>query len=54
MVGMGSVVVKDVEDDWIVYGVATKKRGKKVFLFWKNVKSLSNLNSNNRIGVDDA
>ena len=36
MVGMGSVVTKDVEDDWIVFGVPAKKSRKNRILAWRN------------------
>jgi UDP-3-O-[3-hydroxymyristoyl] glucosamine N-acyltransferase len=34
MVGMGSVITKDVEDDWIVYGVPAKKARKNKIPPW--------------------
>jgi UDP-3-O-[3-hydroxymyristoyl] glucosamine N-acyltransferase len=36
MVGMGSVVTKDVEDDWIVFGVPAKKSKKNKIPEWRN------------------
>lgn len=36
MVGMGSVVTKDVEDDWIVFGVPAKKAKKNEIPTWRN------------------
>ena len=38
-VGMGSVVVKDVEDDWIVYGVPAKKIRKNKIPPWRTAIS---------------
>jgi UDP-3-O-[3-hydroxymyristoyl] glucosamine N-acyltransferase len=38
MVGMGSVVTQDIEDDWIVYGVPAKKIRKNTIPAWEENK----------------